>query len=175
MACPHRKGQSANHRGDREHRHTQRPPHRLGQRAPETLPGPRPDWNRPLPKDGAEKEKHTWTDLRLITGTNTHPKALLRERGFRLGFVLRSARRVGSGLYHYASILYHLTTARRWRSGDTQRFGVLYGVLYSKFEFAVQDAIKTPKLKPRSRKRVLGRTPQVFVPGSQLVAEIRLY
>ena len=31
-----------------------------------------------------------------------------------------------------------------------------FGVLYSKFEFAVQDAIKTPKLKPRSRKRVLG-------------------
>ena len=33
----------------------------------------------------------------------------------------------------------------------------VYGVLYSKFEFAVQDVIKTPKLKPRSRKRVLGR------------------
>ena len=31
-----------------------------------------------------------------------------------------------------------------------------FGVLYSKFEFAVQDAIKNPKLKPRSRKRVLG-------------------
>ena len=68
-----------------------------------------------------------------------------------LGRVLFT-RRVGSGLYQSASILYHLTTARRWRSGDTQRFGVLY----SKFEFAVQDAIKTPKLKPRSRKRVLG-------------------
>ena len=81
----------------------------------------------------------------------THPKTLLRERGFRLGFVYRCAMRVGSGLYQLASILYHLTTARRWRSGDTQRFGVLY----SKFEFAVQDAIKTPKLKPRSRKRVL--------------------
>ena len=75
---------------------------------------------------------------------SVHPKTLLRERGVRLGFVLRSARRVGSGLYHYVLILYHLTTARRWRSGDTQRFGVLY----SKFEFAVQDTIKTSKLKP---------------------------
>ena len=75
---------------------------------------------------------------------SVHPKTLLRERGFRLGFVLRSARRVGSGLYHRALILYHLTTARRWRSGDTQRFGFLY----SKFEFAVQDAIKTPAKAP---------------------------
>ena len=39
-----------------------------------------------------------------------------------MGFVYRCARRVGSGLYQSASILYHLTTARRWRSGDTQRF-----------------------------------------------------
>ena len=83
---------------------------------------------------------------------SVHPKTLLRERGVRLGFVLRSARRVGSGLYHYVLILYHLTTARRWRGGDTQRFGVLY----PKFEFAVQEAFKTPKLNPRSRKRVLG-------------------
>ena len=81
-----------------------------------------------------------------------HRESVSGLGGFSLGFVYRCARRVGSGLYQSASILYHLTTARRWRSGDTQRFGVLY----SKFEFAVQDAIKTPKLKPRSRKRVLG-------------------
>ena len=81
-----------------------------------------------------------------------HRESVSGQAGFRLGFVLRSARRVGSGLYHYALILYHLTTARRWRGGDTQRFGVLY----PKFEFAVQEAFKTPKLNPRSRKRVLG-------------------
>ena len=78
------------------------------------------------------------------TESYLHRESVSGQAGFRLGFVLRSARRVGSGLYHYALILYHLTTARRWRSGDTQRFGVLY----SKFEFAVQDTIKTSKLKP---------------------------
>ena len=72
-----------------------------------------------------------------------HRESVSGLGGFSLGFVYRCARRVGSGLYQSASILYHLTTARRWRSGDTQRFEVLY----SKFEFAVQDAIKTPQAK----------------------------
>ena len=80
-----------------------------------------------------------------------HRESVSGEAGFRLGFVYRCAGRVGSGLYQSASILYHLTTARRWRSGDTQRFVVLY----SKFEFAVQDAIKTPKLKPHRPERRL--------------------
>ena len=40
-----------------------------------------------------------------------HPKTLLRERGFRLGFVHDPPRPGGSGLYQNALILYHLTTA----------------------------------------------------------------
>ena len=82
---------------------------------------------------------HNCTDSRF----RIHRESVSGLGGFSLGFVYRCARRVGSGLYQSASILYHLTTARRWRSGDTQRFGVLY----SKFEFAVQDAIKTPQAK----------------------------
>ena len=49
-------------------------------------------------------------------GTRTcsvHPKTVLRERGFRLGFVHHCPRPRGSGLYHYALILYHLTTASK--------------------------------------------------------------
>ena len=46
-----------------------------------------------------------------------HPKTVLRERGFRLGFVHHCPRPRGSGLYHYALILYHLTTARGLGSG----------------------------------------------------------
>ena len=42
-------------------------------------------------------------------------------------------------------------TARGLGSGDTQRFGVLY----SNFEFAVQDVIKTPKLKPTEPETLL--------------------
>ena len=37
----------------------------------------------------------------------------------RLGFVYRCTVRAGSDLYQSESILYHLTTARRRRSGDT--------------------------------------------------------
>ena len=54
--------------------------------------------------------------------TRIHRESVSGWGGFRLGFIYRSARRVGSGLNKSASILYHLTTARRWRSGDTQRF-----------------------------------------------------
>ena len=50
------------------------------------------------------------------------PKPSCGERGFRLGFCLPLRSAAGSGLYQLASILYHLTTARRLRSGDTQRF-----------------------------------------------------
>ena len=40
-----------------------------------------------------------------------HRKTLPRLLLFRLGFVHHSPRPGGSGLYHYALILYHLTTA----------------------------------------------------------------
>ena len=73
-----------------------------------------------------------------------HRESVSGLGGFRLGFVHDPPRLGGSGLYQNALILYHLTTARGLGGWRTQRFGVLY----SKFEFAVQDAIKTPKLKP---------------------------
>ena len=47
----------------------------------------------------------------------THRRTLPRLLLFRLGFVYRCPRPGGSGLYHYALILYHLTTARGLGSG----------------------------------------------------------
>ena len=79
-----------------------------------------------------------------------HRESISGLAGFSLGFCLPLRSAAWSGLYHLTSILYHLTTARRLRSGDTQRFGVLY----SKFEFAVQDTIKTPKLKPATPEKL---------------------
>ena len=48
-----------------------------------------------------------------------HPTSLCGLPSCRLGFVCRCAVRAGSDLYQSESILYHLTTARRRRSGDT--------------------------------------------------------
>ena len=79
-----------------------------------------------------------------IQDADVHRESVSGLGGFRLGFVHDPPRLGGSGLYQNALILYHLTTARGLGGWRTQRFGVLY----SKFEFAVQDAIKTPKLKP---------------------------
>ena len=79
------------------------------------------------------------------------PREIYRESvsgwaGFRLGFVHHSPRPGGSGLYHYALILYHLTTARGLGSGARS----VSENSDTKFEFAVQDAIKTPQAKARS-------------------------
>ena len=83
------------------------------------------------------------TKARRVLRRRLHPKTLLRERGFRLGFVHHCPRPGGSGLYHYASILYHLTTARGLGSGARS----VSENSDTKFEFAVQDAIKTPQAK----------------------------
>ena len=48
-------------------------------------------------------------------------------------------------MYHYALILYHLTTARGLGSGARS----VSENSDTKFEFAVQDAIKTPQAKAR--------------------------
>ena len=102
--------------------------------------------------NGSNPRKKKKTLILVIMQSSPHRESVSGLGGFRLGFVHDPPRLGGSGLYQNALILYHLTTARGLGGWRTQRFGVLY----SKFEFAVQDAIKTPKLKPRSRKRVLG-------------------
>ena len=105
------------------------------------------------PADGVPRMAWHAPGLRSEPVSSQNP---LRERGFRLGFVYRCPRAGGVGCdigfvtVNVDSVLFdYCEGPGQWR---TQRFGVLY----SKFEYAVQDAIKTHKLKPRSRKRVLG-------------------
>ena len=79
------------------------------------------------------------------TESYLHRESVSGQAGFRLGFVYRSARWAGSGLCQSASILYHLITARGLGSGARS----VSENSDMKFEFAVQDAIKTPQAKAR--------------------------
>ena len=85
---------------------------------------------------------------RIATVINqTSRGLLLRERGFRLGFVHDPPRPGGSGLYQNALILYHLTTAMGQGS-----------VVRSVSESCAPNLnlqYKTPNLKRSKRGRVL--------------------
>ena len=55
-------------------------------------------------------------------------------------------------MYHYAVILYHLTTARRWRSGDTQRFGECKGEQSSFRVSPGRDLWRSPRARCGSQR-----------------------
>ena len=64
--------------------------------------------------------------------------------GFRLGFVHHCPRPGGSGLYHYALILYHLTTARGLGSGARS----VSESCTPNLNLQYKTRSKPPKLKP---------------------------
>ena len=73
-----------------------------------------------------------------------HRESVSGWAGFSLGFVHHSPRSAGSGLLPVSVDSVPLDYCDGPGECRLQRFGVLY----FKLEFAVQDAIKTPKLKP---------------------------
>ena len=96
---------------------------------------------------------------------NIHCESVSGEAGFRLGFVHHCPRPGWSGLYHYASILYHLTTARGLGSGARS----VSENSDTKFEFAVQDAIKTPQAKARLSRDTFAMKLNLAGKDSQLI------